>query len=61
MYHWHPCTGKNCTILLSQVPHTWDDGKITRQPTEEVAGLRTYTCTVCGYTAQETFTDSASR
>jgi hypothetical protein len=56
MYHWHPCTGKGCTIALSQVPHTWDKGKITQQPTKEVAGIKTYTCTVCGRTAKEPIT-----
>ncbi|MCD8381009.1 MAG: CAP domain-containing protein, partial [Lachnospiraceae bacterium] len=34
--------------------HTWDDGVITKEATEEENGVRTYTCTVCGETKTET-------
>ena len=30
--------------------HAWNDGEIKRAPTHTVAGLTTYTCTVCGAT-----------
>ncbi|MDD7402486.1 MAG: YDG domain-containing protein, partial [bacterium] len=32
---------------------TWDDGKVTKQPTEKETGVKTYTCTVCGETRTE--------
>ncbi len=34
--------------------HSWDEGVITKEATEEEDGLRTYTCTVCGETRTET-------
>ena len=33
--------------------HTWDEGKITKQPTISEEGEKTYTCTVCGATKTE--------
>lgn len=33
--------------------HTWDEGVITGAPTTKKAGVRTYTCTVCGETKTE--------
>ncbi|MDD7402488.1 MAG: leucine-rich repeat protein, partial [bacterium] len=32
---------------------TWDDGKVTKQPTEKETGVKTYTCTLCGETRTE--------
>lgn len=33
--------------------HTWDEGKITKQPTTSEEGMKTYTCTACGATKTE--------
>ena len=33
--------------------HTWDDGKVTTEPTCTKAGVKTYTCTVCKETKTE--------
>ena len=33
--------------------HTWDDGKVTKEPTYEENGEKTFTCTVCGETKTE--------
>lgn len=33
--------------------HTWDEGKITKQPTTSEEGVKTYTCTACGATKTE--------
>ena len=34
--------------------HKWNNGRVTTKPTEDTAGVRTYTCTVCGDTKTET-------
>ena len=34
--------------------HVWDNGKVTKEPTETEAGIKTYTCTLCGETKTET-------
>ncbi len=33
--------------------HTWDAGKITKQPTTSEEGVKTFTCTACGATKTE--------
>ena len=44
------------TVIASS-GHVWDDGKVTKEPTETEEGIRTYTCTVCG----ETYTEPIDR
>ncbi|MEF2647590.1 MAG: S-layer homology domain-containing protein, partial [Oscillospiraceae bacterium] len=34
--------------------HAWDNGKVTKQPTETETGTKTFTCTRCGETKTET-------
>ncbi len=34
--------------------HTWDNGTVTTEPTENEPGVRTFTCAVCGATRTET-------
>ena len=56
--------GKHCsvckTVTLEQkvVPatgqHSWDKGKITKEPTKTEEGIKTYTCTSCQQTKWET-------
>lgn len=56
--------GKHCsvckTVTLEQkvVPatgqHSWDEGKITKEPTKTEEGIKTYTCTSCQQTKWET-------
>ena len=49
----------NCGEVVStkEIPatgaHTWDNGKVTTEPTETTPGVRTYTCTICGLTKEE--------
>lgn len=43
-YHQHSCTCGN----TAKEKHTWDKGVITRQPTCDKYGIKTYTCTGCG-------------
>ena len=55
--------GKHCsvckTVTLEQkvVPatgqHSWDEGKITKEPTKTKEGIKTYTCTSCQQTKWE--------
>lgn len=46
----------NCGEVIStkEIPatgeHTWDNGTVTTEPTENEPGVRTYTCAVCGAT-----------
>ncbi|MBQ3484520.1 MAG: cell wall-binding repeat-containing protein, partial [Clostridia bacterium] len=41
------------TITLPTPDHTWDEGKVTTEPTQVPHGEKTYTCTVCGETRVE--------
>ena len=34
--------------------HKWDDGEVTKEATYDETGIRTYTCTECGETREET-------
>lgn len=41
------------TETLSALGHSWDEGRITTQPTGEKEGIRTYTCERCSKTKTE--------
>ena len=45
-YHWHKCS-EGCNEIFEKSQHTWDEGVITKEATEEVEGEKTYTCTIC--------------
>ena len=44
----HSCTCKDCSVIM-KAPHSFDDGVITVEATEEEKGTIVYTCTECGY------------
>ena len=46
---------KICSICNNEQSgnHEWDDGVITKEPTEQEAGIKTFTCTVCSHTKTE--------
>ena len=44
---------KNCTQVLDKTAHAWNEGEITTKPTQEAAGVKTFTCTVCSDTKTE--------
>lgn len=50
----------NCgeVIATKEIPatgaHTWGNGTVTTEPTENEPGVRTFTCAVCGQTRTET-------
>lgn len=41
-------------VIPATGAHTWDNGKVTTEPTENEPGVRTFTCTICGQTRTET-------
>ena len=45
--HWHNCTG--CSEKVDFAAHISDNGTVTKKPTEQTEGEKTYKCTVCGY------------
>lgn len=47
--HWHECATEGHDDKLDIGDHSWDEGKITTAPTEEAEGVKTFTCTICGY------------
>jgi len=51
-YHWHAATCGH-GVVADKAPHAWDDGVVTTAATTEAAGVRTFTCTVCGKTKAE--------
>lgn len=51
--HWHPCINEECTEIADKADHTWDDGQITTQATQEIDGVKTFTCTACSATKTE--------
>ena len=52
-YHWHDCLN-NCGEKKDDAAHIWDDGTVTKQPTADAEGEKTFECTVCGKTKTET-------
>ena len=52
--HWHKCIGEGkCDKVSDKAAHTWNDGKVTKEPTFTEKGEKTYTCTVCQATKTE--------
>ena len=52
-YHWHAATCGHTILKSEQSVHTWNNGVVTTEPTHTEAGVKTYTCTVCGQTKEE--------
>ena len=52
-YHWHECVTKKHTDVADKADHTFDAGVVTKEPTEAEEGVKTFTCTVCGYQKTE--------
>ena len=52
------CSNCGEVIATKVIPatgaHTWDNGTVTTEPTENEPGVRTFTCAVCGATRTET-------
>ena len=43
--HWSECA---CGHKADAEAHAWNEGTVTKEPTETEAGERTYTCSICG-------------
>ncbi len=51
--HWHPCAVKGCYAMHQPESHEWNAGTVTKKPTEDKKGERTYACVKCGLTRKE--------
>ncbi len=50
------CGDTKETPIAATGLHTWDEGVVTKDATEEEDGIKIFTCTVCGLTREETIT-----
>lgn len=50
IYHWHACKNENCDERAAVAEHRENRGIITKRPTTEAEGERTYTCEICDKT-----------
>lgn len=51
--HWHVCSDEKCEEISNKAEHTWNEGEITVKATQEIVGVKTYTCSVCSDTKEE--------
>ncbi len=49
--HWHECS--KCHEKKDEADHKWDNGKVTKEPTEEADGEKLFTCSDCKATKTE--------
>ena len=47
------CGDSYVDSYVNALGHSWDEGKVTKEPTEEEKGEKTFTCTRCGATQKE--------
>ena len=52
--HTCACGDSYVDTYVDALGHAWDNGKVTKQPTETETGVKTFTCTRCGETRTET-------
>lgn len=50
--HKRECMDENCD-LFETLPHSWDEGEVTTEPTCTANGVRTFTCQTCMHTRTE--------
>ncbi|MBQ3535051.1 MAG: hypothetical protein IJA56_07845 [Clostridia bacterium] len=50
--HKRTCMDEACAAVET-VPHNWDEGKVTTEPTCTESGVKTYTCQTCSHTKTE--------
>ena len=61
-YTTHTCSCGDSYVdtYIDALGHAWDDGKVTKQPTETETGVKTFTCTRCSATKTETIPATGS-
>lgn len=47
--HWHKATCEHSEEVSDFAEHSFDEGKVTLEPTDSNEGEKTFTCTVCGF------------
>lgn len=52
-HHWHAAVCEHTEEVADKAAHSWDQGTVTKQATEEAKGETTYKCTVCNATKVE--------
>ena len=56
--HGHKCT--LCGAECEKTAHAWDGGTVTKEPTVNEEGVRTYKCTKCQFTKNESIDKTTS-
>ena len=51
--HTCACGDSYVDTYVDALGHSWDSGKVTKEPTETETGVKTFTCTRCGETKTE--------
>ena len=51
--HTCACGDSYVDTYVDALGHAWDNGKVTKKPTETETGVKTFTCTRCGETKTE--------
>ena len=51
--HTCACGDSYVDTYVDALGHSWDNGKVTKEPTETETGVKTFTCTRCGETKTE--------
>ena len=46
--HWHAATCVHETLVSGAAAHSWNEGTVVTEPTEDTDGLKIFVCTVCG-------------
>ena len=61
-YTTHTCSCGHSYVdtYTDALGHAWDNGKVTKEPTETETGVKTFTCTRCGETKTETIPATGS-
>ena len=54
--HWKKCTAYGCDNKLKLGAHQWDGGIIIEEATEQKPGVKKYTCEICGYDKNQSYT-----
>ena len=58
--HTCACGDSYVDTYVDALGHAWDNGKVTKEPTETETGVKTFTCTRCGETKTEVILTTGS-